>query len=90
MNGIMLLNAPYQIANGGHVSSPGMQTQVWTAMEVIIILREKDHIHVHVYRLYTIVSRASTHALHFMGSMGQANDIDEGCIRSTMYLVHPD
>ena len=48
MNGIMLLNAPYQIANGGHVSSPGMQTQVWTAMEVIIILREKDHIHVHV------------------------------------------
>ena len=43
MNGIVLLNVPYQIANGGHVSSPGMQTQVWTVPEIIIVLRERSH-----------------------------------------------
>ena len=43
MNGIVLLNVPYQIANGGHVSSPGMQTQVWTVTEIITVLRERSH-----------------------------------------------
>ena len=40
MNGMVLLNVPYQIANGGHVSSPGMQTQVWTATEIITVLNQ--------------------------------------------------
>ena len=30
VNGIMLLNEVCQIPNGGHVSSCGMQTEVWS------------------------------------------------------------
>ena len=63
VNGIMLLNEVCQIPNGGHVSSCGMQTKVWSVKANDSVGKTTYVLDMHAIRVHTCVLHV--HAVMF-------------------------